>query len=130
MNEETQQKYALLQMIDQQVKQTQRQIKSLRNQQEDLLGSMQALNDIAIAEIGSEILVPVTNGIFVRAILQEKETVTVNIGAQVAVQKTILGAKHLLEEQFKEVENVLTQLIHDAQELAAQGQHLEQELVK
>lgn len=130
MNEETQQKYALLQMIDQQVKQTQRQIKSLRNQQEDLLGSMQALNDITIAEIGSEILVPVTNGIFVRATLQEKETVTVNIGAQVAVQKTILGAKHLLEEQFKEVENVLTQLIRDAQELAAQGQHLEQELVK
>ena len=125
---EREQNYSLFQVVQQQLKQTQKQIKTLQSQQEDLLGNMQALDDLIKIKIGADILVPITSGIFIKATLQEKETVTVNIGAQTAVRKTIGGARQLLEEQFREVETVLTQLVNDFQELSAQAQLLEQRL--
>lgn len=126
----TNEKYSLLQMIEQQMKETQRHIKTLQNQQEDLLGSIQSMHDITKVDIGSEILVPVTNGIFVKGTLNEKENVIVNIGAQTAVKKTVPEARELLEQQFKEVENVVMQLTQDLQQLHAQAQQVEQELAK
>lgn len=126
----TNEKYSLLQMIEQQMKETQRHIKTLQNQQEDLLGSIQAMHDITKVDIGSEILVPITNGIFVKGTLNEKENVIVNIGAQTAVKKSIADARELLEQQFKEVENVVMQLTQDLQQLHAQAQQVEQELAK
>jgi len=123
-------KAAVLQMIEQQMKETQRHIKTLQSQQEDLLGSIQAMHDIKNVAVGSEILVPITNGIFVKGTLQEKDNVIVNIGAQTAVTKTLADARELLEQQYKEVEQVVVQLTQDLQELYAQAQQVEQELAK
>lgn len=130
MTKTKQEQYALLQMIDQQIKQTQKQMRTLKMQQEELLGSMQAIDDLAKCELGSEILVPVTNGIFVKATLKEKDTFTVNIGANAVVKKDNTSVKKLLEDQFKEVEGVLIQLNHDIQEMSQQGMQIEDELNK
>jgi len=88
------------------------------------------MHDITKVDVGSEILVPITNGIFVKGTLNEKENVIVNIGAQTAVNKTIADARELLEQQFREVENVVIQLTQDLQQLHAQAQQVEQELAK
>ncbi|MBI4441491.1 prefoldin subunit alpha [Candidatus Woesearchaeota archaeon] len=121
-------KYSLLQLIDQQMRQTQKQVKNLRAQHENLLGSMQALDDLPKCDVGSPLLVPITGGIFVAATLQEKDMVTVNIGADTMVRKDLAGARKLLEEQVAEVEAVLVQLTNDLKELSAQAQKLQGEL--
>ncbi len=125
-----QDKATVLQVIEQQMKETQRHIKTLQSQQEDLLGSIQAMHDITNVAVGSEILVPITNGIFVKGTLHEKENVIVNIGAQTAVTKTVAEARELLEQQYKEVEQVVIQLTRDLQELYGQAQQVEQELAQ
>ncbi len=128
--EEQEQKYALLQMLDQQLKQTQKQIKNLQSQQENLIESVQALEELGQIEVGAAILFPITNGVFVKGTLTERDMVTVNIGAKTAVQKTREGARQLLTEQYKEVEGVLSQLASDFKEMYSQAKRLEEELAQ
>lgn len=130
MTEDKEQNYAMLQMLDQQLKQTQKQIKNLHAQQESLAEGMLALEELDKVELGSEILIPITNGIFVKGTLTEKDNVTVNIGAQTAVQKTRNGARNILEEQYKEVGNLLVQLTGDFKQMYTQAKQLEEELGK
>ena len=128
--EEQEQKYELLQLLDQQLKQTQKQIKTMRVQQENLIDGMRALDELDKVPTGSEILVPITGGVFLKATLVEKDTVTVNIGAQTAVQKSRKDARGLLEEQFKEIESVVEQLANDFKELYVQAQKIQGEVAQ
>ena len=83
--------------------------------------SMSAINEDAPYET----LVPVGMGTYVKATIQPKEKIIVNIGAGAAVEQDKAAAINYVEQRIKELEVALQQISAQRQEIAArleQGQ--------
>lgn len=84
--------------------------------------SMATLNEDA----PHETLVPVGLGTYVKATIQPKEKIIVNIGAGAAIEQDKASAINYIEQRIKELEIALQQISAQRQEIAArleQGQH-------
>ncbi len=103
MNEELQKKYLQLQMYEQNTTQMQKHIEQMDQQAAELAQVAQNLREIKDVEEGTEVLVPMAGGVFVRATLQKPEHVLVNVGASATVQKSIDDARAMIEDQLKEL---------------------------
>ena len=82
---------------------------------------MSAINEDAPYET----LVPVGMGTYVKATIQPKEKMIVNIGAGAAVEQDKAAAINYVEQRIKELEVALQQISAQRQEIAArleQGQ--------
>jgi len=126
--EELQNKYMQYQMIDQQMKQIQQQVQVIEKQLVDLAVTRQAMDDLEKTNVGSEILVPVSNGIFTKAELKDNKKLILNVGSNTAVEKSIPETKKLIDNQFKEIKKVQKDLMKDLQNLAVQAQIIEKDL--
>ncbi len=126
--EELQNKYMQYQMIDQQMKQIQQQVQVIEKQLVDLAVTRQAMDDLEKTNVGSEILVPVSNGIFTKAELKDNKKLILNVGSNTAVEKSIPDTKKLIDNQFKEIKKVQKDLMKDLQNLAVQAQIIEKDL--
>lgn len=84
--------------------------------------SMATLNE----DTPHETLVPVGLGTYVKATIQPKEKIIVNIGAGAAIEQDKASAINYIEQRIKELEIALQQISAQRQEIAArleQGQH-------
>ena len=84
--------------------------------------SMATLNE----DVLHETLVPVGMGTYVKATIQPKEKMIVNIGAGTAIEQDKSSAINYIEQRIKELEIALQQISAQRQEIAArleQGQH-------
>lgn len=103
MNEELQKKYMQLQMLEQQTSQMQQHIEQMDQQAGELTQVAENLREIKDVKEGTDILVPMAGGVFVRAKIAKPEHVLVNVGASSTVQKPIDDAVGLIETQLKEL---------------------------
>lgn len=104
--EAMQQSYMHLQMLDQQMKQVQENLAQLDKQKIDLLQVQQSLDDLKKAGINSETLVPLSAGIFVKAELKNNNTMLVNVGGNITVEKTVEETKEMVSQQLQELKNL------------------------
>ena len=102
--QEQMQKYMQMQQIDQQIKQSQKQILMLDEQLQDLNITEQALKDVQNTKPGTEILAPVSNGIFIQSELKDNKDVRINIEAGVIVKKSIQDAKKFISYRADKVD--------------------------
>ena len=82
--------------------------------EETLLG----LNELGKAELGSEVLFPMSNGIFIKGELKNKEKLLVNVGADVVVEKSGEQVIDMLKKQ----QNIIVQKISEAEVILQQFQ--------
>ena len=101
--EEITQKYSEFQMLQQQIESLSQQMEMLSQQQGELLSSRNALGELNKSAVGSEILAPIANGIFLKGSLGDNQKLVVNVGANTTVEKTIPEVIVILEEQSKEI---------------------------
>jgi len=112
-----QKKYLEFQLLDQQLKQTQKQAQLLEEQLVEIVYTQQSLEELKDVKPGSEILVPVSNGMFAKATLTDSHELIVNVGSGAAVPKTIEAAQQMLAKQLDEVQKVRVQLAELMQQL-------------
>ncbi|MGI0010084.1 MAG: prefoldin subunit alpha, partial [Nitrosopumilaceae archaeon] len=86
--------------------------------------SMAALNE----DTPYETLVPVGMGTYVKAMIQPKEKMIVNIGAGAAVEQDKSSAINYIEQRIKELEVALQQISSQRQEIAARLEQGQQEM--
>lgn len=110
-------RYMQFQQLQQQLEQIAEFVERLRQQQLEIQTSIAALEELKETKINTEILAPIANGIFLKAELKDNASLIVNIGAEVAAEKTVPEVVRLLEEQkdritenISEAESVLEQL--------------------
>lgn len=122
-------RYMQFQQLQQQLEQIAEFVERLRQQQLEIQTSIAALKELKETEIDTEILAPIANGIFLKAELKENARLIVNIGAEVAAEKTVPEVVRLLEEQkdritenISEAESVLEQLYSQSMKI---GQEIE-----
>ena len=125
-----QQKYVEMQMVGQQMQSLQKQFQLTEQQILELNIAMQAIEDISKTKQGTEILVPLASGIFIKGQLKDGKNFIVNVGSNTAVPKTSEDSKKLLNEQKKEIRKVQANLNNEMQKLGQKALLLEKELAE
>ena len=91
-----QQKYLDFQTSTQQLKQIEEHLQKLEAQLSELRSIEEAIKELGAVQAGSEILVPIANGIFANATITNTHEFLVNVGAGTTVQKDASGVMSLL----------------------------------
>lgn len=125
-----QERYMQMQLIEQQMQQVQKQLKLLESQIQELNLTEQAIDDLKTTKTGTEILVPMASGIFVKAELKDNKELAINVGADTIVKKNIEETKKLITGQLEEVTKMHQDLTANLEKLAGSAQTLEKELSK
>ncbi len=104
-NDKIMELYAQAQVLQQQLINIEEQIKQLDVQEAELnlaIESIQELNKIKDEE---ESLVPIVNGVFVKAKLKKPDELIVNVGSNVLVKKSVDETKELIRQNISEIRN-------------------------
>ncbi len=120
-------KYMQLQLLQQQVEQITEYVEQLQMQDRELDISLEALTELQKTNVNTEILAPIANGIFFKAELKDNQKLTINVGSEVAVEKTIPEVIKLLEEQKEKITENIAEAETVLQQLHEQGRKLYQE---
>ena len=88
--------------------------------------ALSAVDALAMAEVGQEILVPIGSGSFIHGTLASKEKIVLNVGAGVSIEKTATEAKEILKvrkdevlEGSKKLNEVLAKIDQEMQRIQA-----------
>jgi len=127
-SQKMQQQYMEMQMINQQMNQIQQQIQMIEAQLIEVETTKNALRDLQKTKIGSEILAPVSNGIFIKATLSDNEKLRVNVGSGTVVEKSIPEVIKIIEEQESEIRKAESQMSAELEKLTTKALEIEQAL--
>jgi prefoldin alpha subunit len=125
-----QEAYLELQIITNQVKQLHGQVQLIDEQIIEINSVIHSLDDFKECSVGSDIMVPLSSGIFVKGSLKDNKELIVNVGADVAVKKDIPSTKELLAGRIGEIQKQREELLAELQKTALQAQQVEQRLAK
>jgi len=127
-NQEIQQKYMEMQMIDQQLQAISQHLANFDNQLSEINDTKKALDDLSKVEEGSETLVTIASGIFAKAKITDVKNLKVNVGGNVVVEKDVESTKKLLDNQMSEVERAKGQLLSQFEQLSQKNMGLQETL--
>ncbi len=85
------------------------QIESLKHQLLELENVKESLNQLKVDDKG-EILVPFGGGVFVKAKVVHKNSVILNSGSSIAVEKDVEAVLELVEKQIKQLQEIEMQM--------------------
>lgn len=125
-----QQKYMELQMLDQQMKQVQKQVEAIERQAMELDDVQQSLDELGSSKQGADMFVPLTNGIFLKARLEDNKKLAVNVGSNTVVSKDIPSTKAMLAEQAMEMRKFQSELVEQFEHMSSRAVALQSELQK
>ena len=129
MDEETaRKKYLELQLLQQKIQQIQQQVEELEQQASQIDATGQSLDEFGEVKAGTQILVPVANGIFAKAKLEDTEHLLVNVGASINVEKKIPEVKKLMATQVTEMRKLQEDLAKQLQQMSDMAENAEGEL--
>ena len=125
-----QEMYMEFQMLDQHIKQLQKQLEVITHQLMELSVTGNSLDEFDKIKSGKEIFVPMSSGIFAKASISNTSELLVNVGANVVVKKDVASTKKLIHNQIEEIKKIHAQLIGELEKLTNRAAHLEMELQK
>lgn len=127
---EMQEKYFEMQLIGQQMKQLQQQAMAVEHQIADFDVSVAGIESMEKASAGDDVMFPIVSGIFLRGSLKDSKKCVVNVGAGVAVEKTMKEAATLLETQKQELMKFREDIHRSMHALEKRAMEIEKELQK
>ncbi|MBW2974868.1 prefoldin subunit alpha [Candidatus Woesearchaeota archaeon] len=125
---ELQEKYMEMKMAEEQIKEMQKQVQLVEQQLIELMSTIQSLEEFKKTGSGTEILVPLSPGIFAKAELKNNREFLVNVGSNVVVVKDIESTKKLMEKQVEETKALHTRVASQMQHISMYASGLEKEL--
>jgi len=128
--EKLQKLYIEFQVLNNHIKQLEKQNTVLENQLMELMTTNQGLEDMKKVKSGTEILVPLSSGIYAKAELKESDNFIVNVGSNIALSKNIDSTKKVIENQINEIQKLQENFVQELQNNTAKAALLEQEINK
>ena len=122
------QKYIILQMIDAQIKELENEIGAIEQRSFDIINLRASLKSLSAVKSNSKSFAPLGYGIFTESEVKNTNHVLVNVGSGILVKKTIAEADELLGKQIGQIDNITLQLTQNLTSLATRAQQIEQEI--
>ena len=126
--EELQKKYMEMQMLDVQMKQIHKQLESVEENIGELMQTKNNIESIRGISQGTEILVPISSGIFVKGAIKDTSGLLVNVGANTVVNKSVEETKALLDSQMEEITKYREQMLQVLHKLENKAIELDKQL--
>lgn len=123
-----QSKYMEYQVLEQQLKQIQEHMQKMEEQVGETVAVVQSLEELNGKEPGSEVLVPISNGIFFKAKKGDVDKFLVNVGSGIVVEKDFKSTKELIDARAIEIEKYREQLSGEMVKIIEKYQKIEKEL--
>lgn len=120
--------YMEFQILDQHIKQMQKQLEMVTHQLIDLNATSNSLDEFNKINAGKEIFVPLSSGIFAKASVKDTSELLVNVGANVAVKKDAASTKKLIQNQMEEIKKIQKQMINELEKMTSHAAQLEMKL--
>ncbi|MBU1136685.1 MAG: prefoldin subunit alpha [Nanoarchaeota archaeon] len=124
-----QQKYVELQMIESQLKQLQQQFASIDQQVNALKKIDEDLSEFEKVKEDSKMFFSLGPGIFAEGTINSKDLL-LNVGSSISVKKSIPETKTLISTQVKELDELLLKMQEDMQIAGIRGQEIQQEIME
>ncbi len=121
-------KYMEMQLIEQQVQKMHKQIEAIEEQMEEIMGISASLSELAEVSKGSDALIPVANGIFIKAKIEDTSDVYMNVGSNTNVKKSLKEAVGLIDKQKEEMKEVRDHFINAIETFMEKAKETETEL--
>ncbi|MBI4016445.1 MAG: prefoldin subunit alpha [Candidatus Aenigmarchaeota archaeon] len=128
--QEVQRKYVELQLLEKQVKTLHAQVQQIEQQVADVDEISTALHQLSEVGAGTDILIPLSAGIFFRGTLTDAKKVLVNVGFGSLVPKSADDTCKDLQEQLTHMRRMQEDRMTKLQELAAYAQRVQEDLAK
>ena len=123
-----QEMYMEFQMLEQHIRQLQKQLEAVMQQLIELTVTSSSLDEFNKIKPGKEIFVPLSSGIFAKAGIKDTSGLLVNVGANVVVQKDVASTKKLIERQMEEIKRIQGQMVDELEKLTSHAAQLEMQL--
>lgn len=120
-----QQQLQRLQDMEQHMNRLSDELQALENKSAELKTIQEALSDLNEKEEGTELLVPLSNGIFMKAKLVDAKQLLVNVGKGTIVPKSNEEAKKMVAEQQAELDKYKTSIITQMQAIDEKAYEIE-----
>ncbi|MFH2027912.1 MAG: prefoldin subunit alpha [Nanoarchaeota archaeon] len=127
-DDELQEKYMQLQMMNKQIQELQQQMEMFGQQGQEIRNIVNGLEDFKDVKEGTSILIPLSSGIFARAKLENNKKLLMNVGNGVIVDKSIDEAKKLLLEQIEKVNRLEEHMTKEINNIANSAIPIQEEL--
>ena len=128
MKEQAQQKYIEVQVLEQQLKQNQKNLEIMHQQMLELNAISESLVELKKTKKGQEMLVPLGSGIFVKSELKDNNEILTNVGSDVVISKTSAEAKTFIKKQTEFVTGMISKTEKEMQSAVVKYQELKEEL--
>ncbi|MBS3167824.1 prefoldin subunit alpha [Candidatus Woesearchaeota archaeon] len=109
-NNQMQHKYMEFQMLMQQLQQLEQNSENIEKHINDLMKLNENLDVISNTKKDTESLIPLGNGIFLKGSLNDNQSVVMNVGSNLCVEKSLHEAKQTVNIQMQEVSDFMIQL--------------------
>ena len=126
--ENLKEKYAEFRVAMAHIRQMQEQLEAVEQKKHDLEEAEAGVSQLKQARKGAKMLAPVTDGIFVKATLEDTDEVLVNVGSDVCVKKTVEEAGKILKEKRQELMSYQEMMLEELNKLTDSAHQLEKEL--
>src|SRR3989338_4245868 len=120
--------YVEFQVLSNSIQQLEKQSAALENHLLELMVTKQSLHDMENVKPGTEILVPLSAGIYARADIRENDKLIVNVGSNIALSKNLDSTKKIIEDQIGEIKKLQENLSQELEMSTAKAAELEEEL--
>ncbi len=125
---EVEQKYIMLQMIDAQIKELEKEVEAIEQRAFEITALKASLKALSESKANSRSFAPLGYGIFTESELKNTANVLVNVGSGVLVKKTVPEADEILGKQVAQMDSVISQLTQNLTSLATRAQQIEHEI--
>ena len=128
-DDEAREAYFEMQAIEQQMRQLSQQISLIENQIQDFQNSIEAVSSLK-SKTGEEIFVPVCSGVYAKAELRNDDKFIVNVGANVAVEKTGESAMEIIRKQIGDMGIYKDQMVRGMELLEARAKEIQKRVLE
>ena len=116
------------QELNQTMQQLEKQQGLLQNQMLELMLARQNIDEMQKVKKGTEILVPISSGVYAKANINETDEFIINIGAEVTVPKSAALTKEMLLAQVEEIQKMQQALSSEMEENTMKAAKMEQKI--
>lgn len=124
------QKTAELSILDSRLKELEQALELLERQISEFQLCELSLDEIKDLKKGSETMVPLGAGIFIKGNIADTNEVLIDIGAKVLCKKTMHEAREIIEQKFSHVIDLRSRIINEIQGLVQEIIQQEQQIKK
>ncbi|MBT6402632.1 prefoldin subunit alpha [Candidatus Woesearchaeota archaeon] len=103
---------------------------SIENQMNEFVSLQESLDSLKNSKDNSPMFSPLGSGVFIKSELKDSKNVLVNIGSNIAIERTVDDSKELVEKQMTELRGILIKLESEIGKGLEKGNALSAELAK